>query len=418
MLIIKRIILFIFRAILLLLITLFLVITIPYFFSPVYKFNEPQQFTGSTIYNPYDNIDASKWKKGNFHTHTTASDGKNTYQEVENAYRKYGYDILAITDHSVIARPGKVDEIYIPAYEHGVNISLYHAVLLGAKKGSRFDFIPINTLSNKYFILKWLRSRGDIVVFAHPDKTRWLKPGQMKYLTYYDNMEVEKAIGNGSLAYYDTALSSGHYSGIMANDDCHDIDSPGWFARSATFVNTDGVSYSDIHKALIARKSYAIRMPNFKDADYKLLRSLSLPLMEKLDLIGDTIHFAVSEPADINVFGQNGTIKYTFSETTGIKVPFNSDDTYLRFAAIFNDGVIMYTNPLIRYSGENTGYQDLATTNCFLTIMQTLLLGAVVIFLISLFVLTLKHMFPGLIEIRLHKCGLVKKIRIKSHASN
>lgn len=44
--------------------------------------------------------------KANFHTHTTVSDGKLTPEEIRDAYKAKGYQILALTDHSVtVAHP-------------------------------------------------------------------------------------------------------------------------------------------------------------------------------------------------------------------------------------------------------------------------------------------------------------------------
>ena len=46
--------------------------------------------------------DTKKYYKANLHTHSTVSDGKLTPEEVKAEYKKLGYSILALTDHSVI----------------------------------------------------------------------------------------------------------------------------------------------------------------------------------------------------------------------------------------------------------------------------------------------------------------------------
>jgi len=52
--------------------------------------------------NPYRDVDWNTFgrHKGNLHTHTTNSDGRSTVDAVIDAYKKLGYDVLAITDHS------------------------------------------------------------------------------------------------------------------------------------------------------------------------------------------------------------------------------------------------------------------------------------------------------------------------------
>ena len=39
------------------------------------------------------------WLKGNIHSHTVFSDGHWTPEEMKEAYKRHGYDFLAVTDH-------------------------------------------------------------------------------------------------------------------------------------------------------------------------------------------------------------------------------------------------------------------------------------------------------------------------------
>ncbi len=45
---------------------------------------------------------ASRWYKGNLHTHTINSDGDSTPEEVVRWYREHGYDFLVLTDHNFL----------------------------------------------------------------------------------------------------------------------------------------------------------------------------------------------------------------------------------------------------------------------------------------------------------------------------
>ncbi len=42
------------------------------------------------------------WFKGNIHTHSVASDGTRTPEELVEMYLGGGYDFLSITDHSIV----------------------------------------------------------------------------------------------------------------------------------------------------------------------------------------------------------------------------------------------------------------------------------------------------------------------------
>ncbi|MBW6502208.1 MAG: hypothetical protein K0B05_12520, partial [Bacteroidales bacterium] len=170
------------------------------------------------------------------------------------------------------------------------------------------------------------------------------------------------------------------------------INSSGRFGRAANFVNTKSRNYNNIRDAMLSGKHFALMMPIFTDEEYKLQRNLNLPAINYLDLTGDTVKFSVSEPATINVFGQKGLLKYSFSGVTGISIPFTPEDTYLRFAAIFADGVILYTNPLVRFNGKQIAFQTLASVNYPLTIVQFLLISTLLAVSLRFFWIILRKM--------------------------
>ena len=76
--------------------------------------------------------DVPKFFKANFHTHTTISDGKLSPEEMVTAYKERGYNVLAITDHSVCVNHQKLNsegfllltgvEIDIEELDNPVNI--------------------------------------------------------------------------------------------------------------------------------------------------------------------------------------------------------------------------------------------------------------------------------------------------------
>jgi hypothetical protein len=53
------------------------------------------------IVNPYGKLTGGSWKKGNLHTHTTASDGERIHQDVIDDYSQRGYGFLMFSDHDV-----------------------------------------------------------------------------------------------------------------------------------------------------------------------------------------------------------------------------------------------------------------------------------------------------------------------------
>jgi len=69
------------------------------------------------ILNPYENVDWARHKpyRTQLHTHTTASDGKQTMAEALENYYQHGYDFVAVTDHGVVDR-GWTKPNHIPFY--------------------------------------------------------------------------------------------------------------------------------------------------------------------------------------------------------------------------------------------------------------------------------------------------------------
>ena len=57
-----------------------------------------------TINSTYANVDWDNWNqyKADLHTHSTASDGSLTKTETVEAHYKYGFDIMALTDHGTV----------------------------------------------------------------------------------------------------------------------------------------------------------------------------------------------------------------------------------------------------------------------------------------------------------------------------
>lgn len=56
--------------------------------------------------------DATRWYKGNTHTHTLNSDGDSTPDEVVRWYREQGYDFLVLTDHNFLTSVDGLNALY------------------------------------------------------------------------------------------------------------------------------------------------------------------------------------------------------------------------------------------------------------------------------------------------------------------
>ena len=139
------------------------------------------------IQNPYAGVDWMRYQqhKGNFHTHTTMSDGSGRPQEVIDRYHALGYTILALTDHDTIGTECKTCPW--PAFDRypealgmvtieGNEISRVHHI------GSYFNDYGDADVDSEDAVIKEIGRRGGLAVLFHPG--RYTKPVEW-YLEMY-----------------------------------------------------------------------------------------------------------------------------------------------------------------------------------------------------------------------------------------
>jgi hypothetical protein len=61
-------------------------------------------------------FDVRTFQRGNIHTHTSRSDGRQSPLEVATWYRDHGYQFLAITDHDVLVDPAEIRDVEGPGF--------------------------------------------------------------------------------------------------------------------------------------------------------------------------------------------------------------------------------------------------------------------------------------------------------------
>ena len=353
---ILKILLFIFLGLL----TLELLI---YFTAPVYDFPVSQPFSGEKIYNPYEGMDSTQWKKANFHFHVNAWGGltsgrNNTVGEFWKTYKKLGYDVPCISDYQHINTFNRDSSFYIPAYEHGFGVRKKHQLLIGAKKVLWLDYSLFQNRNHKQHILDLLHDQSEIVAIAHPDWEGGYSLDDMKRLSNYDLIEV---LDNNwrSIPQWDAALSSGHPAFIVADDDAHDIHNPYQIGRCCTFINSPSLHSADLIKALKEGKAYGadIYMSTGETFDQKAERARKIAVLRSVKVRNDTLWIKTSKEAVKFVFqGQNGKTKKVVRFTTTAWYKIQPEDTYIRTEIMFFNhyggrGTIFYLNPVFRYNG-------------------------------------------------------------------
>jgi len=379
------------RLILYFIALLLFIVAIQYAICPIYNFPEPEPFTGEKFYNPYQNLDKNSWYLGNFQIQARAWGGvtggrKNSSEKIYEIYEKVGYTAVGISDYQKINRYGINFESFIPVYEHGYGIKKNHQVLLGARKVLWRDYPFGQNLNHKQHILNLLRPHNDLVYIAHPSFVHGYAPDDMTYLNNYDGIEVLNGF-RISTDHWDEALSAGKYVTILSDDDAHDISNLNEVGRYCTVINASGPEGEALVSSLQRGNSFGADLgrPLGETLEEKINRIKNLPVLQKVDLKGDTILIKVSKQADEILFiGQRGKILSSQKSSSSAFYKIQPEDTYVRAAIVFPGAVRYLLNPIVRYNDEDPFDSPLATVNHFKTWLQRFLIVAIVFGMIIL----------------------------------
>ncbi len=351
------------KGFLYLLLLLILVELLIYFTVPIYDFSPSQPFSGNQIYNPYQGMDSTHWKKTNFHFHLKAWGGLtsgrgNTGELFWNTYKKLGFNMSCVSDYQKINTFNKDSVFYIPAYEHGFGVRKKHQILIGAKEVLWLDYSLFQNINHKQHILNLLRPFSEIVAIAHPDWESGYSATDLKHLSNYDLMEVLDENWR-SVPLWDAALSSGHPVFILADDDAHDIKNPYQIGRCCTFINSATMQSSDLIHSLKSGKAFGaeIYMSTGETFEEKSQRAREVPALNSVVVRNDTLHVNVSAKAIEFVFiGQDGKTRKISRLGREAWYKIIPEDTYIRTEIRFfnhdgGPGTIFYLNPVFRYNG-------------------------------------------------------------------
>lgn len=368
--------------------------------SLVYTFDAPSPFSGPDIFNPYENLDTSYcWKRANFHTHTRVKSIFNECEywpsEVYESLEKFGYDIVTFSNHNRLTEHPFDPSLQVDVYEHGYNIIKYHKLVFGSSKVNRFDHLLPLFAFQKQFQMDMLSKDSDFMVLNHPLRTDGLSEEQMQKLSGYRIIELDSGKSTEN-EYWDWALSAGHYSFGMANDDLHYPDRSSRIAVRCNFLCSPSAEYDDIRSVLLDGCYYSMRVPDYGYGDWetKYAMNMALPSVTDIGMKGDTIYMSLSEKADsIKVTGQDHMTLSLAKNADLLEYKMMPDDPYARITAYFSDGEVIYSNPFARYDaalGDGPYIENTHTVNILLTIMYNLLLAIMTAGMVALMIKTIR----------------------------
>ena len=356
--------------------------------SPVYDFRPPQPFSGPDIFNPYASLDtAAGWKRANFHTHTRVkgpfppNECEEWPAETYAAYEKLGYEIVTFSNHNEITVHPFDPALQVNVYEQGYSPFKFHKLVFGSDRVKHFDPLLPLLASQKQYELERLGEGSDFIQMNHPYRTIGTSPRHMQELSGYQIMELDTNVSTEN-EYWDWALSAGHYSFGLANDDLHHAGNHACIGIRCNFLQTPSARYEDLRETLLGGCYYAMRVPDYGDGDWdvKYAANRRLPAVRNIGLDGNTVFMTLSRTADsIRVNGQDHRTLALAERCDSIAYTMAPEDPYIRLTAFFPDGEVIYSNPFARYDASVSDRpldEAPCRVNVLLTVLFNLLLLA------------------------------------------
>ncbi|MCF0063198.1 hypothetical protein MUK70_10535 [Dyadobacter chenwenxiniae] len=359
-----------------------------YLFCARFQFDDPVPFEGLSIFNPYDSVDAAQWVKCNFHAHSRAwegfTNGHGSAEDIHEAYKALNYGVHCVSNYHYIDTTHSSDPGYIPAYEHGYNITKTHQLVLGSDKVLWLDYLFPQSVHNKQHVLKHLSESAELVILNHPALKNAYTKEDLSQLNGYDCMEVLSP-SVVSIEQWDAALSAGKKVFIVGNDDTHNVLTKNRLGRMCTFINVAANSSKEVLTALKTGRSYGVVIGAGQLVD-------SLPFLKSVKVMGDTVFIKMSNAANhVTLTGQNGKVLASLDHTDQISYRLSPSDHYSRATFEYENGTKVYLNPVFYI--PKTGYR---TPVSFENVGETIFFRAVGVGVLSLWVLLLLSQFPGI----------------------
>ena len=362
-----------------------------YVVNSKYSFPEPSPFKGKYIYNPYHNIDKTKWEKANFHAHTMkfldpAKKIARSEFILDSIYRSLGYDIVGISDYQSVNNYEIRNKWFVPEYEHGYQYYKNHHLVLNAKKINWLDYPFRQTLDNKQFVINQLKKDTSVLLaIVHPGYRKALSNHDFKYLANYNCLEIanhERLFSE----FYDTILSNGHPVFVMGDDDCHKLTDIKEVGISFNLINADPVKDS-VLKALRTGRSVAVKfnVSPYRTSDEKRAALTKLPVISDIIFKRDTLSVILDKPVKtIKFISQGGYEKVLISDSSKGSCNFSPQDTYIRTEIECYDGTMYFLNPLFRWDGIRLTYYSPSFNTLKTWAWRSLVIGILVMVFIIL----------------------------------
>jgi len=285
--------------------------------------------------NPYEV--AGNWYRGNLHTHTTNSDGKNSTEEMAGWYRQNGYDFLSITDHHKITPCAHLSDDRFLLLE-GAEIGRHDVVAVGLQGPlPETRQMPLDQAA------RCAQELGGVAIVAHP---YWAGLGAEEVsranpclgLEVYNNVcQYLNGKGNSAVI-WDELLARGRRLWAIASDDAHALgtvrfDRP-HVGQAWIWLKAPRLSREAVLTALRAGAFYSTQGPEILEVFAKddSLRVRCSPCLE--------VRFLASGWRGSTVYAGEGKV------IEAAEYRASGEEGYIRIECVDARGRIAWSNPL------------------------------------------------------------------------
>jgi len=338
-------------------------------------------FSGPGIYDPYRNA-VQKWQKVAFHLHTYEvffTPERPSPEEVFHVYGERGYDIVIITDYSLVTDISRLSGFKLPAFEWGANIRKRHMIIVGDAKPIRDPFPFFWDCKNLQWVVSHFEKNNAFVVLAHPKLWGGLSADTVNRMTGYDAVEVVYPTGPsfntmellgaarsyqglgklvhtaGDLEMFDRLLDSGHYVHAISSADLH------YFPPFLTSYHSQSFLKKLYHRlmtsmGIIGEPFTHYMLINTDKRGESILRALKegrfvsvkqilsgpAPEIKTLGIRDGNVEIEFGSVASyIGFVGDGGRLIRSFERVSKASVPFPEGDHYVRIEAFVNSSVVL-----------------------------------------------------------------------------
>ena len=301
---------------------------------------------------------SEKWYKGNTHTHTLNTDGRDVPYEVAKWYRERGYNFVVMTDHEYITPVAPLNDL--------LGRSGQFLVISGQEVTDRSESKPVHTnglgltkvvmpsgLGTKVEALQKnidnIRAAGGVPQLNHPNFGWALSVNEIRQLKGLRLMEIYNGhplvnnLGGGGMpsaeAIWDELLTSGMLIYGIGDDDVHQLQSKGEAIEALPgqawiYVRAGELTPAAILTAIDNGRFYA--STGVELTDYKADRSEISIKVKALTNSKYTIRF---------IGGGGKVLQEIFEPNAVYKV--KGDEGYVRVKVLESNGKVAWTQPVM-----------------------------------------------------------------------